>query len=210
HPRIKRLNASIKQVFKPDSKSPDAPSLLVHFPALQTWDLLNSPDLLTLEAIKREVGRCCPMLTAVYTETPVHTTTQMLLHIFRHLTELCISHREMSPELILAIITHRKTLEHVRTALPYPGFYDQDEVPEVSNSLQDLNWMIQMIPQLCSSLKSIHFCQYELKMDEIDSTKWTCRHLTSLHIRIRDLDTKEEIDRAIRMWIDGCRKRSVD
>ncbi|KAF8925860.1 hypothetical protein BGZ58_000417 [Dissophora ornata] len=211
HPRIKRLYASIMQVLKPSSKSPDAPSLLIHFPALQTWNISESSSWPTREVsaedIKREISQYCPKLTAIHTETPAYKTVFLLRFAFGHLKEVCISHEEVSPELIMTIITRRETLEHVQTTLPYPGFYDQDEVPEIDNSLQDPNWMIQMIPQLCSNLTSIHLYRYEINMDEVDRTNWTCSRLTSLRIRIQDLDTKEKIDRALRMWIDGCYTR---
>jgi hypothetical protein len=42
-----------------------------------------------------------------------------------------------------------------------------------------------------------------MNMDDIEKAKWGCKHLEVLYIRIKDLDTEEKIDRAIRLWKEG-------
>ncbi|KAF8900768.1 hypothetical protein BGZ58_006842, partial [Dissophora ornata] len=103
-------------VLKPSSKSPDAPSLLVHFPALQTWNISESSSWptrgISAEDIKREISQYCPKLKAIHTETPAYKTVLLLRFAFDRLKEVCVSYKEVSPELVMAIITHRETMEH--------------------------------------------------------------------------------------------------
>jgi hypothetical protein len=40
-------------------------------------------------------------------------------------------------------------------------------------------------------------------MDDIEMAKWGCKHLEVLYIRIKHLNTKEKIDRAIQLWKEG-------
>ncbi|KAI7816463.1 hypothetical protein BC939DRAFT_508297 [Gamsiella multidivaricata] len=53
HHKLHELTASLEQVFQPDPSSPNAPSLLVHFPALKDWEIPQSrlPTTTSIDAI---------------------------------------------------------------------------------------------------------------------------------------------------------------
>ncbi|KAK3822343.1 MAG: hypothetical protein J3R72DRAFT_497254 [Linnemannia gamsii] len=46
-----------------------------------------------------------------------------------------------------------------------------------------------------------------MDVDVVDSEKWTCKDLKTLRIRIKYLDTKEKILKAIALWRKGCWRR---
>ncbi|KAF9975977.1 hypothetical protein BGZ65_008011, partial [Modicella reniformis] len=49
HHGVKDIVAPVKQIFRMDNKSENAPSLFVHFPYLKSWHLLNSSNTLEVK-----------------------------------------------------------------------------------------------------------------------------------------------------------------
>ncbi|KAF8925859.1 hypothetical protein EDD21DRAFT_406498 [Dissophora ornata] len=211
HTGVTCLIAPIKQVFMVDSKTTRDLSLLVHFPNLAIWKLWtesSTPDLeVPPEEIKDEVTKYCPALKTICTETSSAITTQLLIHGFEGLTKLCVTMQQLTPDVILAILTYRETLEHVLTYDLFQGFYEQEDVHEVEDHLQGHSWMMQILPQICYRLKTMMFPWHEINISEVEKTSWNCKDLTVLHIRIADLNTKEKISRTIQLWKEGRQSR---
>jgi hypothetical protein len=206
HTGITFLGAPVGQVFKMDSQSENAPSLFVHFPNLITWKTWSSSESITVSAqdLRKEAGRCCSMLSVLWTSTSAPTTISMLTEAFDDLTAICILNKQLSAEMAMAILNHRETLTHIMTFIPYSDFYESDVVPEAeSNQLDTSGWIVQSLPWHCTRLKLLKLGLFEMHMDDIEKAKWGCHDLERLHIRIQDLNTKEKINRAIRLWKEG-------
>jgi len=208
HTGLTRLRAPIEQVFKTDQQSSDAPSLFVHFPNLTTWITRKwttggSGDV-PYKVIRTEIAKHCPSLKKLWTKTPAPMTTGMLSEVFDDLTTVCILTEQFSIEMVMAILNHQESLNAVYTFKSHDNLYDSGEVPEVKNiQLETNGWIIQSIPRRCPELTKLKFPLYEMSMDDIEKAKWKCRDLEELFIRIRGLNTKEKIDRAIQLWKDG-------
>ncbi|KAF8932096.1 hypothetical protein BGZ58_007237 [Dissophora ornata] len=210
HQRVKCLVAPIKQVFTVGYDTTVCPSLLAHFPNLETWHTWTQPPTPSLgvspHIIKTEVIKFCPNLKALYAQAPSAVTVQLVCSGFEGLKEVCVSHVAMTSSVIMAILTHQETLEFVRTYEPYDGFYEQDNVKEVEDYV-GYSWRVQMLLLLCRRLRAVELPMHEMDMDEIERSMWTCENLQILRVRVQGLDTKEKIDRAIQMWLDGSRLR---
>ncbi|KAF9969392.1 hypothetical protein BGZ65_011987 [Modicella reniformis] len=189
-----------------DSEPVDTPSLLVHFPNLKSWCFWNSSDTLEvkIEELRDEVTRCCPLLKTLLVETAANITARVLVKGFNSLTSICILNKNLSAEVVLAILNHQDTLLDAFTFTSCSNFFDSDDIPEVeSNHLQVPDWVIQSIPRCCTRLENLQFHLYEMNINDIEEATWGCYSLETLYIRIHGLNTKEKIDRAIQLWIEG-------
>jgi len=206
HIGITRLTAPIEQVFKMDSQFENAPSLFVHFPNLTTWSTWKwtTNNDISIEDIRDEITKHCPSITCLRPETPAPMTIRMLTQVFDDLTAIYLLNKQFSSDMVMAILKHQETLTSMSTFTTHSEFFDTDVIPQVeSTPLDTSGWIIQSIPRLCPRLKSLQLTLYEMDMDDIEKSKWGCHDLESLYIRIRGLDTKEKIDRAIQLWREG-------
>jgi hypothetical protein len=206
HTGVTKLVASIEQIFNVDQEYQET-SLLVHFPNLESWHAWTSSDHLDLstKVIRDEVTNHCPSLKNISLETDASVVAiGMLSQSFKGLTEVCIMNSHFSAEMVMAILNHRETLETIMTFVDTLEFYDSEAIPEVEgNQLSTSGWIIQSLLQHCTRLKSLEFPSLEMDMDDIDTTAWGCHDLEKLYIRVRGLDTKPKIDRAIQLWKKG-------
>ncbi|KAF9364667.1 hypothetical protein BGX34_000768 [Mortierella sp. NVP85] len=198
HIGVTDLTATFKQVFNADG-SEGAPSLLVHFPNLITWEMcgITSPSETAIERLRDEVAQHCPLLKVLWTRDSAPVASSMLVKAFYDLKGIGIENERLSVELVTAILNHQETLESVGT---FGSTDDSERVPMVKNDSLGASWIIQSIPRICSRLKSLRFPFYEMNMDDIEKTRWGCHDLEALYIRVQGLDTKEKIDRAIQLW----------
>ncbi|KAH7047695.1 hypothetical protein BKA57DRAFT_463141 [Linnemannia elongata] len=106
------------------------------------------------------------------------------------------------------ILLHQTTLQRLRVFSERSGAsYDEDEVEEVSEVVQEFSQFFQLIPRGCSQLKHLDLHLLEMDMDEVELGEWACKDLVVLRVRIKGLDTKERILEAIELWRQGCWKR---
>jgi len=209
HAGLKELIAPLEQIFRPDYSAAYTQSLLAHFPqlvTLRTWSSSASSGLL-FDHMKEQVARHCPLLTRLCTEAPAGITTTLLTQTFHSLTCITVSESNISETVVMAILSHQATLDRLYIYLPYGGYYEQDEVPVLQGNIPIPGWAIQLIPQTCHQLTTLQFPLFEMDMDGISKSKWSCKNLESLFIRIRGLDTKESIDEALQLWTEGVAKR---
>jgi len=206
HTGLSHLTAPIEQVFKMDNQSKNAPSLFVHFPTLEIWQTWSSSGsmIVSVQDLRKEVALYCPALTALLTSAPAPMTIDMLTHVFGDLTVICILNEYLSAEMVVAILEHYETLHCFITYVNGDGFYDSEAIPEVgSTPLDTSGWIIQPIPRLCTRLKTLQFPLFEMDMEDIEKVKWGCHDLEELHVRVRNLNTKEKIERVIQLWKEG-------
>jgi len=198
HTGVTDLTATFEQVFNADG-SEGAPSLLIHFPNLITWEMygITSPYGTAIEKLRDEVAQHCPSLKELWTRDPAPVASSMLVEAFNGLKLIGVENGRLSVELVTAILNHQETLECVRT---FGNIDDYELVPLVKNGSLGASWIIQSIPRICSRLKTLGFPFYEMNMDDMEKTKWGCHDLEALYIRVQGLDTKEKIDRAIQFW----------
>jgi len=206
HTGIEYLTAPVEQVFKMDSQFENAPSLFVHFPNLTTWSTWKwaTNNDISIEDIRDEITKHCPSITSLRLETPAPMTISMLTQVFDDLTAIRILNRQFSSDMVMAILNHQETLTGVRTFIAVNNFNQLEVIPEVEGvQLDSGGWIIQSIPRRCLQLKALEFPLYEMDMGDIEKAKWKCHDLETLYIRIRGLNTKEKIDRAIQLWKEG-------
>lgn len=207
HLGMKMLYASVEcisQVY------PFGPPLLSHFPSLtilSTWQ--DDPDLTIPTAkIKEDIARYCPYLTAFELEQPSTLLSCFCMHIGRNISELTFDYEHISLEGITAILLHQATLRQLMVFGASPDVdLEADEVPAVSRHFQEFSQLLQLIPRGCPHLETFDLALHEMDMDEVEMGEWTCKGLTTLRIRVKGLDTKETIQKAIVLWRAGCKRR---
>ncbi|KAF9978940.1 hypothetical protein BGZ65_006795 [Modicella reniformis] len=203
HTGLIRLDATLSQVFLPDPEAPNAPSLLAHFPQLRALRMARAVCPVPIEKIKNEIARYGPRLRSVGTSTPATFTAILLAQTFQSLSEIIVRDDGLSAEVINAILAHQETLNNVSTYVPFRGYCNQSEVPELEKDTQLQGWAIQLLPRLCSQLTTINFPTLEMDMDDVEKASWSCTKLKVLYIRIKGLDTKTKIDRTLDMLVSA-------
>ncbi|KAG0214698.1 hypothetical protein B0O80DRAFT_447151 [Mortierella sp. GBAus27b] len=198
HTGLINLESSLDQIFQ----SGPGPSLLAHFPKLEAIEVWPSDSAITVSygEMKRQVARWNPGLTDIsIRDLPAIATTGLLTQVFRSITHICLI--SLSSSVVMGILAHQGTLVSI-TKYVHDGYCEQGSVPELTGVPAVSGWEIQLIPQTCSRLTNIYIPNLEMDMDEIEKTPWSCIRLRSLYIRIRGLNTKGKIDRAIKLWIE--------
>ncbi|KAF9347894.1 hypothetical protein BGX34_002816 [Mortierella sp. NVP85] len=201
HHGVIELGAGFGQVFFTE----DVPSLLVHFPNLTLWETWDfpTPSEPSVDKLKSEVTRYCPMLLELWSRDPSPMASGMIAQALNNLTTIGVEQRKLDTELVMAILHHQETLEYFGTFHDDILLQESDIVPRVEGGQLEAGWIIQSIPRLCTRLETLKLPDYEMNMSDIENAKWMCHNLETLFIRIRGLNTKEKIDRAIRLWKRG-------
>ncbi|KAF9123105.1 hypothetical protein BGW39_009253 [Mortierella sp. 14UC] len=213
HTGITLFSFGLRSIFHED---PARPSILSHFPNLTTLHTWNnySKDTVPSARIKEELSRFCPHLTQFKLEdSSSGIITQFLTDIATNATRITFEENNMSPETVSAIVLHQATLKKVAHFYALNFNYEKDEVPPVSDRIKVSGEMLQLIPRSCAQLERLNLHPYEMDMDLMEAKEWACRDLRKLRIRVKGLDTKEQILRTIALWRAGCwrrwRKRSA-
>ncbi|OAQ24433.1 hypothetical protein K457DRAFT_129781 [Linnemannia elongata AG-77] len=207
HPGVETLAAGIECLFHGD---PADPSLLSYFPSLNrlcTWQ--EHPQIAIPTAkIKEDVARFCPLLTRYELQGSRNLVHQFLAHIGRDVSSLMYKFSHIPGDTIMDILLHQATLQGLGVFSERSGAsFDEDEVEEVSEVVQEFSQFFQLIPRGCSQLKHLDLHLLEMDMDEVELGEWACKDLVVLRVRIKGLDTKERILEAIALWRQGCWRR---
>ncbi|KAG0000942.1 hypothetical protein BGZ79_005289 [Entomortierella chlamydospora] len=209
HPKVETLYASIEQVFRFDDQPHGALPLIAHFPNLTSWEIYPSARKVPSRIVKAEISRCCRKLSQFLLELSSSEVIEFLSHGVRNVVTLRVLNPSLSHEVIQAILHHQETLEEIGTLVPNRLKLESSEPFEVGGQCAVLRRSIQMIPCVCAKLKDFRMVQQEIDMDEVEKTEWVCIDLKSLRIRIRGLDTKDKINRAIELWVQGRKNGST-
>ncbi|KAF9939229.1 hypothetical protein BGZ65_011204 [Modicella reniformis] len=206
HPRLTHLTASIEQVFCAD---PDVnePSILFHFPNLTHWETCQSASSFEIDfnRCSMEISQYCPHLTALYNGTGIERFpfSKILVHGLRDLTEIGVQPEQLSPEVIMSMLMHKNSLTTVRTPSSNDHLFQSNSVKQVEDHLGNSSWALQFIPSDCLQLQEFSLPFHEMNMDDVDRFPWMCHDLQVLHVRIKNLDTMDKINKALQMWVDG-------
>lgn len=207
HSSVKQLIASVEcisQVY------PVGPPLLSYFSSLTnltTWqdDLEHT---IPIAKIKEDIARYCPRLTAYYLENSSDLISCLCMHIGRNISELAFNYQFITTKGITAILLHQATLRILKIFSESADFdLEEDEVPAVSTHFQEFSQHLQLIPRGCPHLKVLDLHLHEMDMNEVEMSEWTCKGLVVLRIRVKRLDTKETIHKALCLWRAGCKRR---
>ncbi|KAF9987881.1 hypothetical protein BGZ65_001458 [Modicella reniformis] len=210
HEGITHLRTSLPQLFAPDQDPSGElirPSLLAHFPGLQTLKILGAlqSPIPNIQTMKEDFAQHCPLLKNVRIKSETEIAGTLFKETFQSLTNISVF--SLSEDIIVGILAHQDTLLTLDTSAQYPDYCEQDTVPQLPESSSVPIWKVLLIPQVCSRLKIINLPETEIDMDAIEKRPWLCTDLRILNIRIRGLDTKEKIIQALGLWTT-IRKRS--
>ncbi|KAK3845519.1 MAG: hypothetical protein J3R72DRAFT_435971 [Linnemannia gamsii] len=207
HTGVKVLESSLKSLFQTPSTGP---SLLSYFPRLKTLATFNSDTSFTipLSQIKEDLLRYCPDVTRYWLDDYTGAiVSEFLLNIANACTELTYNYKYTSLEIITGLLLHQSTLQTVHQYRNNGFDYEAETVLPLSDHFRQSGRFVQLIPRGCSQLRSLILHSHEMDMDVVEDDKWTCKGLHTLRIRIKDLDTKEKILKAIALWRKGCWRR---
>lgn len=185
-------------------------SLLSYFPNLATLSVCNYTPEATFPSaeIKETILKHCPHLTGFQLEDITGAIVfEFLANISDKVTQLVFRHFNMSMEMIKSILLHQNSLMTLRH-FSIPGFSFEDErMALVATHSQALGSQLQLIPRKCSRLRVLDLHFFEMEMDAVERGEWACKDLRLLRVRVKGLDTKDKILKAIELWRAECRRR---
>ncbi|KAG0314672.1 hypothetical protein BGZ99_007933 [Dissophora globulifera] len=179
------------------------PSLLVHFPNLQRWGTGSKLPLseFPTQAVKNCVSKWCPKLSEIETiSTPSILLCHLLVNVFTGLTTFVFEYDDISSDMIMAVLRYPTSWTTIATYTPRDGFYEdfaEDGVYDDPDHFQSSGWMIQSLLRICYKLKIFNVQQHVMDLDDIEREPWVCTDLEDIAFRIRGLDTRDKIERAI-------------
>ncbi|KAF9908943.1 hypothetical protein EC991_009243 [Linnemannia zychae] len=133
--------------------------------------------------------------------------SEFLLSIVTNPTKLTLLYKHMSMKTITRMLLHRSTLEVVGQFRSQDFDFENEAIPPNLDYFHHSGRFIQLIPSVCSQLRVLNLHSHEMDMDIVEMGKWNCEGLQTLRIRVKGLDTKEKILKAIALWRKGCWRR---
>ncbi|KAF9148576.1 hypothetical protein BG015_009670 [Linnemannia schmuckeri] len=216
HEGLSFLTCSIITALRPDptdSQQQPSPGLLMHFPNLKTWSTSGSESelrfVLPSGLLKAEVKLHCPLLSDVrLRDSPESMWVTLFTDVFSNLKEISFDYKSMSDQVLTTILLHQDTVESIQ-ANPGLNFdFERDVFPgPVTDHFQASGRQVQLLPRSCTRLTELNLYPHVMDIDIMESKEWNCKDLRTLRTRIKGLDTKERILRAIDLWRAGWRKR---
>ncbi|KAK3838237.1 MAG: hypothetical protein J3R72DRAFT_448757 [Linnemannia gamsii] len=208
HLGITLLSTSIESIL-PDV-STGLPCLLSYLPnltTLHTWHKYSSA-MVPSARIKRDFERYCPLLKQFKLEEDSgNITAEFLTNIVRNVTRITYQEARITPQTVAAIVLHQSSMVKVAQFYTREFDYEKEEVPLLWDNKAVSREMMQEIPRRCSQLQRLNLHRHEMDMDVVESGEWACKDLRKLRIRVKELDTKEKILKAIALWRAGCWRR---
>ncbi|KAF9541161.1 hypothetical protein EC957_003353 [Mortierella hygrophila] len=208
HTGVKKLALKLRCLFP---VHPVGPSLLSYFPNLTMLSISSHKVSLDFPAAKAkdDITRYCPLLTGLHLSGRSYTiVSDFCSLVSRNLSLIFFEFDRFSTQSIMALLLHQATLKNIQGYSPANDLdYKAYEFPPVSTHLQESSRFLQLIPRGCPRLEILNLYPHEMDMDEVEMGEWVCKDLEVLHIRIKDLDTKDKMLRTIALWRAGCKER---
>ncbi|KAG0069880.1 hypothetical protein BGZ90_012836 [Linnemannia elongata] len=208
HAGVKVFGSTFKSIFPAE---PTDRSLLSYFPCLMTLSAYSyeNPHDIPSARIKDDITRYCPQLSGYQLEDDTGAIVlNFLTDIADNVSEIVYRHDNISSETITAMLLHQATLKivkHFNLELDFD--FEREEIAKVEDHFQVSDRFLQLIPRCCPNLEELRLFGHEMDMDVVEQGKWACQDLKTLRIRIKGLDTKEKILKAIALWRKGCWRR---
>ncbi|KAG0273328.1 hypothetical protein BGZ95_010859 [Linnemannia exigua] len=219
HEGLSSLTCSIITALRPDptdSQLQPSPGLLVHFPNLNTWSTSGTENelrfVLQSGLLKAEVKQHCKSLKDVrLRDSPESMWVTLFTDVFSNLTEISFDYKVMSVQVLTTILLHQDTVESIQAN---PGididFEREAFVSPGTDHFQASGRQFQLLPRTCSRLTDLNLYPHVMDMDIVETKAWTCKDLRTLRTRIKGLDSKEKILRAIDLWRAEWKKRALE
>ncbi|KAG0268976.1 hypothetical protein BGZ95_002236 [Linnemannia exigua] len=211
HMDVVNFGSTFKSIFRSFST---CPSLLSYFPNLTTLSTFNynAGDSGPSSArVKRETSLYCPRLSGYYLEDDTgYIIHKILTKVANNNTveKIRFLYEHVSQDLVTAILLHQSCLRVITHFDLYAGFdLDKDELVPVKNQMEESKKLLQLIPRRCPKLEHVDLHAHEMDMDDVEMEEWVCKDLKTIRVRIKDLDTKDKILRAVTLWRKGCWRR---
>ncbi|KAF9930118.1 hypothetical protein FBU30_000868 [Linnemannia zychae] len=203
HTHIKKLSASLPDVFPADSTL----SLLTYFPNLTCLGVRFDKYWDSSINFKDWSDQCCPLLTEYELLYP--HGEDLVYHTFIEkdirMHEVLPSGARRLKSRVADIIKLHAVLKEFTVASSI--CFETDKVSQIQTSHDSRSYTILQIPTTCSKLEKLDLWSFEIDMCDIDDDEWICKDLKDLRMRIRKLNTKERIVKAIELWRSGSRER---
>ncbi|KAF8947964.1 hypothetical protein BGZ47_007102 [Haplosporangium gracile] len=163
---------------------------------------------MSLDTIKEGPFRYCFHITGLELEDGTgDIVPEYLTNIVNNVSEICFQYKYITIDSITAILLHQHTLKTVKhSSLRQDQGFDKDEVIPVNEPSSVSGYTLQLITRHCSLLEESNINGYEMNMDIVKPSEWTCKDLKTLCVTIKHLDTKEKILKTIALWRAGCRR----
>lgn len=180
---LRRLVASLAQVWEMDPNDTFAPSLLAHFPLLEEWRIpsLTQPTDTSLSVIREEITRCCPLLTHIqFNDGDSATASYLLAKTFSGLKSCFLPDKIIDSSTVLGLVTHRNSLTSVSVMTT--------SIAHIDYQPSTIEW-IYMIPRFCQHLQILDLKLSIWEIHEVEGHEWVCEGLQELRVQFKGLDT---------------------
>ncbi|KAF9993385.1 hypothetical protein BGZ80_002638 [Entomortierella chlamydospora] len=132
----------------------------------------------------------------------------ILANMGDNLTSVTFAYAEISESVVFALLLHKTTLSYITTITDHDeNLTERDDIPPASDQFQALGRVLQLVPRSCPKLLVLVLECHEMDMDHVEEDEWICDGLRHLRVRIRGLDSKEKVDKALRLWKEGREKK---
>ncbi|KAF9123547.1 hypothetical protein BGW39_008888 [Mortierella sp. 14UC] len=216
HQRVKKLTASLQQVWVPDDLLPEWPSLLVHFPQLvtwidptrrlpdptrrlpnTTWDLPNPtwsfPDPpVKMQDLRVEIACCCPRLVEIdfmYDKSDPKDIADLLVEAFTSLEYCGFYYALPNRKTFIGIMEHQETLTRIVLLAP-----DSKALPSQLDPNPAAKNLVCLILRSCRSLQVFSARDHQMDIATAEQHKWVCGDLKDLQVRFKGLETSMAVD----------------
>ncbi|KAG0272599.1 hypothetical protein BGZ96_005257, partial [Linnemannia gamsii] len=194
HQGVKTLHASVCQVLAPDDHQPKSPSLLRHFPQLETWADLAIPlsnPAIRVQSLRDELACCCPRLSNVDFQGCFESCEvgDFLFGAFVRLKSCILMYDDLDATSLIGILNHQETITRVELKELYFGdrLYHTDDNPAAKNALS-------LILRSCRVLEVLSAWSHRMDMDVAEEHEWVCDGLKELRVRVLGLETYTAVD----------------
>ncbi|KAF9101351.1 hypothetical protein BGX29_005705 [Mortierella sp. GBA35] len=217
HKRLSSLTCSIIAALRPDfGDTTIFPpiSLLAYLPNLKTWFTWVTDSQLkgiSVGWLRAVVKKYCPLLTDVRLVDCSSSVWETLFsEVFSNLTTISFEYKLMSLPALTTILLHQDTLKSIQARVA-PGFdFETDFVASAVDHFQASGRKLQLLPRSCPRLTSLNLYPHVMDMEIVELPPWRCRGLKTLLTKIKGLDSKDRIHRAIDLWRAGWRERALE
>ncbi|KAG0338685.1 hypothetical protein BG004_007118 [Podila humilis] len=215
HTNIKRVKASLDQIWFPGNQSPSIP-LLIHFPKLETWHFAHGPikrtDLGIGAAVAGVLERMCPYLVNVnFGDLSGDAIFALLLNWLKRLQRVTLDYTSFQQNVLSALLVHQDTLREI-TIRDKGKHFDVASPPPLLGSSTGAGVVgggggggggvgaggggaggriegkiLHLIFRSCRHLERVSMPMIELDVQHMEEYPWACTGLKELHVRVKDL-----------------------
>ncbi|KAF9123549.1 hypothetical protein BGW39_008890 [Mortierella sp. 14UC] len=195
HQGVKTLVASLDQVWVPDNQDLLTPTLLVHFPQLETWrdpaHSFPSPSI-DKNDLRYELIYNCPHLVKVDFERENSDPDEigdMLANEFVRLEHCTFSYALLNRSSFVGLLEHQETLTHIVLTVP-----DRGTQPSAADLNPSGSHLVGLILRCFRNLEVFSVEGHQMHIAAAEEHAWVCGGLRELRMRFHELETVQEVD----------------